>query len=145
MTANDRKRPLWSRCRLAAYSLHARARRRASSSFWPNQTPGLRTETTAVSMPALSMSSSDMSTVHLVGEVLLWLARAWAWTGGTMWGWTSIRRGFSGACLEAGGMAVVAPAEPHAGAAGAPRTKILPPPGRPPKNYPGLPPTHPSG
>src|SRR5260370_17300829 len=80
MTANDRKRPLWSRCRLAAYSLHARARRRASSSFWPNHTPGLRIETTAVSTPALSMSSSDMATDHLLGDALLWLPRARAWT-----------------------------------------------------------------
>src|SRR5450631_1527730 len=99
MTANERKRPLWSRSRSAAYSLQARARRRASSSFWPNHTPGLRIETTAVSTPALSMSSSDMATDHLVG-VPLWAVRARAWAGGTMWWWTSIRRGFTGACAE---------------------------------------------
>src|SRR5258708_21715961 len=104
MTAKDRKRPLWSRSRSAAYSLQARARRRASSSFWPNHTPGLRTETTAVSTPALSMSSSDMATDHLAG-VLLWAIRAWAWTGGTMWWWTSIRRGLAGACGEVGACA----------------------------------------
>src|SRR5260370_34797572 len=92
MTANDRKRPLWSRCRLAAYSLHARARRRASSSFWPNHTPGLRIETTAVSTPALSMSSSDMATDHLLGDALLWLARAWAWTGGALGRWATLPR-----------------------------------------------------
>src|SRR3954469_10012842 len=102
ITANERKRPGWSRSRLAAYSLQARASLRDSSSTLPNHTPGLMIEVIEVAMPALSMSSSDMAGDHLVGLVLRWLVSAWACTGGTMWWWTSMRCGLAGAWASAG-------------------------------------------
>src|SRR5215208_170538 len=102
ITANERKRPAWSRSRLAAYSLQARASLRDSSVTLPNHTPGLMIDVIEVEIPALSMSSSDMAGDHLVGLVLRWLVSACACTGGTMWWWTSIRCGFAGAWAPTG-------------------------------------------
>src|SRR5262249_16665598 len=98
-----------------AYSLHSRASLRAASSTLPNQTPGFWIEVIAVVTPPLSMSSSDISTDHLVGLPPRFCRIASACTGGMMWWCTSIRLPGAGAgAAGTDGVAAAAAAVPPA-------------------------------